>query len=86
MKWEVIKPVLQPAGRDREDSLVHWHKVVMRVVGVVEASSSADAIAAAKKAGHGAPVVQLADSAAAAKFIDKLRGMGRQVRETAEVA
>ena len=86
MKWEVLKPQMQPIGRDREDSLVHWHKVVMKVVGLVEASSSADAIAAAKKAGYSAPVVQLADSAAAERFVSKIRSMARPVRETAEVA
>lgn len=86
MKWEVIKPQMQPIGRDRDDSLVHWHKAVMRVVGVVEAPTAAAAIAAAKQAGHTAPLVQPADGAAAARFLAKIRSLARTPREAAEVA
>lgn len=86
MKWEVIKPQMQPIGRDREESLVHWHKVVMRVVGMVEAPTAAAAIAEAKKAGYTAPLVQPADGAAAARFLAKIKTLARSPREAAEVA
>ena len=85
MKWEVLKTVLEPQYRDPKD-LIYWHKAVMRVVAVVEAPTAAKAIAEAKKAGHTAPVVQLKDDGAAARFMSKIRSMARPAREPAEAS
>jgi hypothetical protein len=86
MKWQVMKTVLEPIGRDRDDSMIHWHKAVMRVVATVEAPTAAKAIKAAKEAGYTAPIVQLKDDGAAARFLSKIRSMARPAREMAEVA
>jgi hypothetical protein len=85
MKWEVLKTHLEPIGRGTEDTM-HWHRAVMRVVGIVEAATAESALQAARKAGHLAPVVKPADDAAAARFTAKIRSMARPARAVAEVA